>query len=376
LDRNFNYGDPQKSEARKKDLEHNFTQIVDFAIDKECDLFIIGGDIFDRANPANAARVYLVDQLKRLKDSSISTFLIGGNHDVPKIGNQTMAIQVIQSAGLATVFSDSESFQERLLTIHGNVVQVLGKSYNSINQGRNPFTNYPMKKKGIQICLIHASLIGMNVTPDNPFDSSYNPFGVNDIPQAVDYLALGHYHNYFERTIEKRMICNPGSIERLTWQDSDSDKGFIFAEVDDRNFKTTFIPLKSREHETFQFTVDKTVHNISELIVSQLSQYSNPEQMIRVNVTCNITNEQKRSLQISELMNNLQSQFFHIDLNFEFNLPNHKKYRLGKPDNPSSAFSTYMDGMIDQCASEQEKKHLHDAKQLGLNYLGQELDNN
>jgi DNA repair exonuclease SbcCD nuclease subunit len=376
LDRIFNYGDPEKSEIRKRDLEHNFTQVVDFAIKERSDIFLIGGDIFDRANPTNAARTYFVNQIKRLKDNAIETFLIGGNHDVPKIGNQTLAIQVIQAAGLATVFSESLAFQETILDIKGEAFQIIGKSYNSIDQALNPFQNFKVEKKGTQICLAHASLIGMNVAPDNPNDSFYNPFGVNDIPDSIDYLALGHYHNHFERNLGERKICNPGSIERLTWQDANTEKGFIFAEVANENSRTTFIPLKTRKYENVKLVLDKDTQNIHEAIVSNLSQYTDPERLLRVNVSCSISHEQRRALQISELMNDLQPHFFHLDISFDFNLPDRKKIWMGKVDNPASAFINYIEELIHRSSSEDERKNLNDAKILGLQYLGAQIDNN
>lgn len=163
-------------------------------------MLILGGDVFDRVNPSNSALSFLVSQIRRLKDNNIETVMIGGNHDIPKMGARTLAIDILEHAGIATVFSDTEKFQEKIIRINGVDVQIVGKSYNLKNQSVNPFSNYNVTKTGkYLICILHASFVGSNVGQTNSRNSQYNPFGIDDISDDIDYLALGHVHDRFDR---------------------------------------------------------------------------------------------------------------------------------------------------------------------------------
>lgn len=375
IDRNFNYANTEKSEIRKKDIEHNFTEIVNFAIKARCDLFLISGDIFDRVNPSNAARSYLVSQIKRLKDHSIETFLIGGNHDVPKLGNYTLAIEILKSAGIGTVFSNSQNFEEKLLQIDGKTVQIVGKSYYASDQSKNPFSNFSIENKGTQVCLIHGSLLGMNVAPNNPFDSSYNPFGANDIPLSVNYLALGHYHNYFERNTENTTVCNPGSIDRLTWSEANDKKGFAYIELNSDSSIISFIPLRTREFRLLEITIDKSIESVHDFIIKHIANYQNTEEILRLSVRGDITREQQRNLRIGHLTEVGNQLFFDVDFNFDLTMEGYGKVFLGKMDSPLTAYEKHLDDQIKTCSSQEERQFLERAKTLGSQYLGAYIDN-
>ena len=56
-------------------------ELVKEAISREVDLFIVAGDVFDRAVPPVEALRILNDAVARLNEASISTVLIAGNHD-------------------------------------------------------------------------------------------------------------------------------------------------------------------------------------------------------------------------------------------------------------------------------------------------------
>ena len=105
LDKSFNIANLARAQERREDLNKNFSAAVDYALKNRPDLFLMTGDIFDRVSPGNAARILVTEKVRQLKERGISVFLIGGNHDVPKLGSQHLAIDVLSSAGLATVFS-------------------------------------------------------------------------------------------------------------------------------------------------------------------------------------------------------------------------------------------------------------------------------
>jgi len=129
LDKNFNISDFARAFQRKEDLNRNFSAVVKYALKNKPDVFLISGDIFDKISPTNASRIFLTEKVRQLKEAHISVFMIGGNHDVPKFGaSPSLAIDVLDSAGLATVFSRSDCIEKQLLRVDGKAVCVAGRS--------------------------------------------------------------------------------------------------------------------------------------------------------------------------------------------------------------------------------------------------------
>lgn len=375
LDRRFNLGDPQHSDQRRKDIENNFEEIVDFTIKEKTDLFLISGDIYDKVNPSNTARIFLVSQIKRLNDKNIKTFLIGGNHDVPKMGTQSLAIDILQSAGLATVFTDSENFQEKIISINGEDIQLVGKSYNSKNQAQNPFTNFNISKQGkYLICLLHGSLVGMNVEPNNPRDSQYNPFGTNDINENIDYLALGHFHNQFDRTKNNTLICNPGSIEKLSWSESADQKGFAFIELSGENKNFDFIKLDSRNFQFKEIQLNNEIENVNNFVIEKLKENSSSEDLLKLTLKGIITPEQQKTFKINELAKSANEVFFHVHFDFQVDVEGYGRVFLGNVESPVEAFENHFEKQIEQTTDPKKQEFLQQAKQLGIRYLGIQND--
>src|SRR2546428_303266 len=76
------YG-PRRFE-RKRDFQHCFDVLVNFALENRPDLFLIGGDFYDGILPGNPTRAYVAEQFKRLHEKEIKTVLVSGHHDTPR----------------------------------------------------------------------------------------------------------------------------------------------------------------------------------------------------------------------------------------------------------------------------------------------------
>ena len=209
LDKSFNIPNLSRAAERKEDLNRNFTSIVNYAVKNKPDLFLISGDVFDKILPTNSARVYLTKEIRRLKEAEIEVFMIGGNHEVPRFGiSPSLAIDVLGSAGIATVFSRSDTIQKKKLTIEGKKVNVAGRSYFTQFEGTNPLKDVEIPVEGdFNILMIHGSLQGLNVSSSVSEMVNQNPFKADDIKPGLNYLALGHFHNSFEREYLRLQNC-------------------------------------------------------------------------------------------------------------------------------------------------------------------------
>ena len=374
LDKSFNIANLARAQERKDDLNKNFSAAVEYALKNKPDLFLITGDVFDRNSPSNSARVFVTERVRQLSEAGIRVFLIGGNHDVPKFGSQHLAIDVLASAGLATVFSKSDAIEKHTLDIGGRKVCVAGKSYFTRFESENPLRGCKIPIEGdYNILMIHASLQGLDVVSSIPEMAFQNPFRPGDIAKGLSYLALGHFHNHFEREHEGCRIVNPGSIERLSWGELNDEKGFVWAELDGSDASLEFIRLETRPMEEYTLDLSTTGDyppNLKDYLIEYLHKQSNPVKLARLNLRGQITQEQYRQLKFNEIYEATRDNFFHLNVRHgELYVEGFGRVFMERVDNPIKAFTKRLDILIAEASSEEKRRQLEQAKELGRKYL-------
>jgi len=375
LDRNFNMANLARVQERKEDLNRNFSAAVDYALSNKPDLFLIAGDVFDRVSPGNASRVFLTEKIRRLKEAGIHVYLIGGNHDIPKLGGQRVAIEVLSSAGLATVFSESDEFGTSNLELSGKKVCVAGKSYFSQAESANPLHGRKVPIEGdYNVLMIHGSLQGLNVASSVPEMASQNPFRPEDVKAGLNYLALGHFHNFFEREYGGCKIVNSGSVEKLSYAEMNDEKGFVWAELNPDNVATEFIKLQTRPMEEYALEVSKEGDyspSLKGYLIEQLLKHSDPAKIARLRLQGLITQEQYKELRINELIEATRDAFFHLGIDRrELEVEGFGKVFLGRVENPVEAFTKRLGLLISRMdASDERRRELEQVKELGRKYL-------
>ena len=374
LDRNFNISNMAKAQERKQDLERNFTKAVDYALSNEPDVFLITGDLFERYSPSNSARVFVTEKVKQLKEAGIRVFIIGGNHDVPKFGSQPLAIDVLGSAGLASVFSKSDVIQKQTIEVDGKKLCIAGKSYFSQFESENPLRGVKIPLEGdYNILMIHASLQGLNVASSIPEMAFQNPFHPSDLTPGLNYLALGHFHNHFEREHDGCRIINPGSVERLSWSELNDEKGFIWAELNGSDVSCEFIKLETRKMEEYTLDLTGSAQNpqpLRDQLVEFLRARADPVKITRLNLKGQITQEHYRALKLNEVYEATRDMFFHLTVrNGELFIEGFGRVFMERIDNPVEAFVKRLDILIAEATAEDKKRQLQQVKELGIKYL-------
>ena len=375
LDRNFNVGSIARNYERKRDLDANFIKIVNYAIENRADLFLISGDIFDRVNPSNFSRDFLAKQLKELNVRGIPVFIIGGNHDVPKVPDvPTLALDVLDTVGLATVFSRSDVLGRKTLKIAGLNVCISGKSYFSQREGENPIAGQRVPLSGdINVLMLHGSLQGLNVVSSVPQLSSQNPFAPEDIPRKLDLLALGHFHNGFDRRVGECLVCNPGSIEKLTWAEINDSKGFYWVELGRESSECEFISLETRPMRDEQFAfAGEEVDDPTSAVLEFLMGKKDKEAMLRLKLTGTIPQGIYSKLRLSDIYRAGPEAFFFLTVDRrELEISRIGRVFAGRTETPAEAFAARMDALIKDAVSDSARSELlREAKEVGLRYLG------
>ncbi len=375
LDKNFNIPDPERAATRKEDLNRNFAEIVDYAIRNHADLFLISGDVFDRVRPSNDVAVLVTRKVRELKERGIAVVAIGGNHDIPKLGNyRHIALDTLSSAGLATVFSRFDEIQRVELQVDGQKICVSGKSYDVRNETRNPLKGCKLTLDGdLNVLMLHGSLRGLNVNPTLPEMAAQNPFYPEDIKPGLDYLALGHYHNFYDREHNGVKLCNPGSIEKMTWAETSEEKGFVWAELSNEQTRVEFVRLKTRPMEKHELWLErKAKSDLLQAVISQLETFANPDLMVRLALKGQITVEEYQKLQLGEIYRRMRGRLFHLAIDrSELEIEGFGRIFLGRVDNPIEAFTKRIDAKIANASADEERKWLAQVRELGTTFLGE-----
>lgn len=244
---------------READINQAFSQAIDKIIALRPDVVLHTGDFFDTVRPSNRALSFGIEQLLRLSQANIPTVLIAGNHSSPKMHDTGSAFQ--------------------LFTLFDNLYPVYHGKYQKFNfgklsptrmggtRGRNPapsasgglvrgltvhaIPQCPGKEdfeksfeqisleQGYNVLMLHAGLSGIK-------EFSMGEFNEQIIPESYlkddfDYCALGHFHKF---TQVKANAYYAGSIERLSFSESNQEKGFV--EINLKTKEVKFHPLKVR----------------------------------------------------------------------------------------------------------------------------------
>ena len=70
-----------KAEDHRNNIKKSFQNAVALAIEKDADIFLIAGDLFDSSLPSKHIQIFALENIKKLIDKGIYVVLISGNHD-------------------------------------------------------------------------------------------------------------------------------------------------------------------------------------------------------------------------------------------------------------------------------------------------------
>ncbi|HNT29971.1 MAG TPA: DNA repair exonuclease [bacterium] len=176
---------PELAELKRASQREGFAFLVSQALEKQVDLFLIAGDLFDTAKPPAGEITLVKSQLRRLQDAGIRTCMIPGNHDYYEKGNFW---DQYDPWPVAKFFTENE-FTSLVLDDLG--VEVYGIGFDRKRSSRNALADFsfqPVQKRSI--LLFHGAW--QNFGHDTEKDY---PFSLDDIHKVpCNYIACGHYH--------------------------------------------------------------------------------------------------------------------------------------------------------------------------------------
>ncbi len=228
------------------------SKVVDYAIDKNCDIFLFSGDAYRNASPDPIYQKMFASQLKRLSDAGITTILVVGNHDQILRSSQSHSMSVFQSLAVPGVMTIDRPMSIKLDTKSG-ALQLIGLPHITRHQLMTLDKYKDLSAAEIDRVLVDhirdllrdyyinldetiATVVTAHMATDSALAGIEEELLVGYtltfptemfVDHRIDYVALGHIHKYQVLKEKNPAIVYAGSLERVDFGEEKEDKGFV-----------------------------------------------------------------------------------------------------------------------------------------------------
>jgi len=272
------------------------SRVVEYAVEKDADFFVISGDIFHSSNPTTTQMKRFAKLLKPLIDSGIQIVMVAGNHDLPKHESRSSPVDLFST--IAEIFAeDAKTLIKTASTKPGYVdleskrgekarfyllpyvhpmraLKVYEKQKGEgsmdvesvrriwaevIGEQIERFVTRSKKMEGVDASILCCHLTTSNAVMGelellvSAFDEAL-PISLlqNDV---FDYIALGHAHKHQVVSHNPPAVYS-GSIHRISFNEEGEEKGFVDVIIENGETTWNFVKLDVREYTTIR--VDAT----------------------------------------------------------------------------------------------------------------------
>ncbi len=177
-----------------------FETATERCIRENVDFVLIAGDLFNTSIPQMDALKSAVFCLKRLRDSSISVYIVPGSHDYSPSGKSML--EVLESAGLLTNVAHATVVNDGLrlcFTKDRSGAKITGMPGKRGGLEKHYYADLDResleKEEGFRIFMLHSALTELK--GEGHMDSA----PISLLPRGFDYYAAGHVH--------ERQVCAP-----------------------------------------------------------------------------------------------------------------------------------------------------------------------
>lgn len=266
-----------KKRERKLELIQTFERMVEYADAHNVSAIIIAGDLFDTRTIAVTPRKAVYKSI--VNHPGIEFYYLRGNHD-------------------------ADSFLGALETVPDNL-RLFGDTWTTYTLGDNSLiTINGVELNGGNAASVYSSLVldvdKINIVTLHGQESEYQKkdraeiISINELRgRGIDYLALGHIHEYKLETLDRRgNYCYSGCLEGRGF-DECGEHGFVMLNIDEasRTIESEFIPFAKRSLYTVPVDITDCMDNtdIREKMYIALEKASiGEENLVKVELMGNI----------------------------------------------------------------------------------------
>lgn len=194
------------------------------------------GDLFDSVRPTNRAITHVLAEARRLHEAGIPLVVVSGNHEAPRLRETGAVLRVLDfMPGVHAVYKGATE----VVRIGSCAVHATPHAADNEALLAQLRAVRPAPDARYNVAALHAGVVGVGDFRTGEFHEQVVP--QNELPQGMDYVALGHYHRATE--IAPR-VWYAGSTERCTFKELGETKSVNL--VDLARGTVAQVPLATR----------------------------------------------------------------------------------------------------------------------------------
>ncbi|HEY3297274.1 MAG TPA: DNA repair exonuclease [Armatimonadota bacterium] len=308
LSRPFGFLPPQLAEERRHDQRKTLTRIVDLALEREVDLVLIAGDLFDSPDPDPTDIEAVTREFSRLAEAGKRIFIIPGNHDYASPGSfwHHMAAEGLH------IFLDTEW---KTIVLDDLGVSISGIAFHRAKSERRALEGFERVGDMPSIVMVHASYEMYEGVLDR-----YHPFSASEL-SAVDasYIALGHYHRHNPIPCGSVTACYPGTPEGISFDQSEvEDRFVVIGEVEDDG-RVNLEPVKVNRRTMRAAEIDCTSFDSQTGLFDAVRKFCEANVLLQLKLTG--TSNSTVDSAVQEIPERFRDSCFYMTLNSDLSLP-------------------------------------------------------
>ncbi|HEX8983509.1 MAG TPA: metallophosphoesterase [Ktedonobacterales bacterium] len=329
---------PARRQARRAWLQRGFQAAVDCAIERDAALFINTGDLFDSPAPSNQDRVFVAEQLRRLRSAGIECIAISGNHDTPRMQTEhggEAPQQVYAASKELRYFSATDVFEPETLIVRGLRIALVGLSNNPVAApGSDPLaeatwradSKRALKLADIAVLVTHAAIEGL--ARPNEGERMVRRATIDALPEECRVVLAGHIHRYAHQRMGKRDVVVVGATERMEFGSQAGQPGFVYLQLT-RNGARGIEHIRTESQPRAEITLhtsklwptditeddsDTDPGHALDVIRAELDAACTSETLTRLRLTGSLTREQYHHLPLRDVLTYGQQRSFWLDV--------------------------------------------------------------
>ncbi len=286
----------------------SFQNIVQLAIDNEVHAVIIAGDIYDGSDKSLKAQLKFRNELQRLSDKGIQSFIVSGNHD--PLDSWAASIEWPDLVH----FYGGKIVEQIPLVIDGDTIaDIYGISFPTRDVTDNLALQFKRKNKDIpSIAILHTNI------GENTGHKSYAPATIADLKsRGFDYWALGHVHTRQLLSERDPAILYPGNTQARSAREPGSKGCSLVTLEKDGACEITPIPTDVVRYNksVIDLTGTETLDDAIDIMKAECENVAKTLEgrhlIIRLQLTgrCAINQELRKGNSITYILESIREQF-------------------------------------------------------------------
>jgi exonuclease SbcD len=212
---------------REVDVQEAYGRAVDAILERDVDLVIHSGDVFDSVRPATHVIIGFLKQTFRITKLDIPYLVAAGNHETPRLRSTTAALEYANLVNAISAHGFEIDYES--IDVEGTAVGVTLVPHGAVF-GTGAVT--PARDADINILVTHGMVPGLEARQHEMGEANLQP---GMLESSFDYIALGHYHEFHKH---KPNAYYAGATERFGFGEVDAKPGFAIVEFDSRGLQS------------------------------------------------------------------------------------------------------------------------------------------